>query len=69
MVISRETSDIIIGAVAKIYLAELIEEARSIMASDEENILPEHLEMAFLRLNNAGKFNFGEMDLKNLFQD
>ena len=55
--------------IAKLYLAELIEEARAYMIAEEENIRPEHLEMAFLKLNNKGKINFNEMDLKGLFND
>ena len=59
----------IIAATAKIFLAELIEESRALMAEEEDNIRPEHLELAFMKLNAQGKLDFREPDLKRLFSD
>ena len=50
----------LIGVIAKVYLAELIEEARGNMQEEEEYIKPEHLEFAYLKLKNMGKFDFDE---------
>lgn len=66
---SRESTEVVIGVIAKIYLAELIEEARCNMEEDEEHIRPDHLEMAFLNLKNQGKLDFNEMEVRDLFDE
>lgn len=59
----------VIGVIAKIYLADLIEEARAQMDEDEEYVRPDHLEMAFLNLKNKGKLDFNEMEVGELFDE
>lgn len=59
----------VIGVIAKIYLAELIEEARASMEDEEEFIRPDHLELAFLNLKNQGKLDFNELDVREMFDD
>ena len=39
------------------------------MHEEEENIKAEHLELAFLKLKNEGKFAFDEMDIRSLFDE
>ena len=39
------------------------------MSFDEESIRPENLEMAFMKMNAEGKLNFGEIEMKGLFQE
>jgi len=56
--------------VSKIYLGELIEEARAIMTNRGEigNIQPEHLRLAFHKLKDEGKLDFEPMKVKRIFE-
>ena len=59
---------LIFASVSKIYLGELVEEARSIMTKRNEfgPIKPLHLRLAFTKLRNEGKLEFHSIDLKKL---
>ena len=39
------------------------------MHEEEDNIKPEHLELAYLKLKNEGKFDFSEMDVRQIFDE
>ena len=39
-ILLSESAEVLIGVIAKVYLAELIEEARAGMHDEEENIKP-----------------------------
>jgi hypothetical protein len=59
---------LILAAVSKIYLGELVEEARAIMTNRGEigSIKPLHLRLAFNKLKDSGKLDFGSVNLPKL---
>ena len=61
---------LILAVVSKVYIGELIEEARAIMTQRGEigNIKPEHLRLAFNELIKQGKLDFEPMNLKKIFE-
>lgn len=68
-VTAGDMTSLILAAVSKIYLGELVEEARAIMTQRDElgAIQPIHLKLAYQKLVNEGKMQFYNVNLKKLF--
>jgi hypothetical protein len=68
-VTAGDLTALILAAVSKIYLGELVEEARAIMTHRDEigPIQPMHLKLAYQKLVDQGKMQFYNVNMKKLF--